>query len=283
MHKSLTILAVTVLFIICGCSQADKGFRQHPSGLSYKFFETNARGENPQPGDIIVLALKIKTRENLLIDESNFYRLQLGNPLYRGDFFTGLALLQVGDSACLKLDASGFFEKTRKGTLPVEFQQGDPVYVYLRLKNIVTSSELEEERAGLYHTDREQEMGLLKDYIELTNVTVKPKPSGLYYIEKKKGTGRKAEPGNKLMVHYTGTTIDGKMFDTSLTRGRPLTFLLGQGQVIKGWEEGFSYMNEGGVARFIIPSDLAYGKDGFSTIILPWSTLVFDVELLKVE
>lgn len=283
MHMRLMLLIGAVVLIISGCSRSDKGFRQHPTGLSYKFFEMNAKGANPQPGDIIVLALKILTKDNRLVDESAFYRLQLGKPLYKGDFYTGLALLQVGDSACLKLDAAGFFEKTRKGSLPVEFQQGDPVYIHVRLKNIITSSELEEERASVYHSGPEQEMGLLKDYIQLTNVSVKPTESGLYYIEKKKGTGKKAEPGRKLTVHYTGTTIDGKMFDTSLTRGRPLTFILGQGQVIRGWDEGFSYMNEGGVARFIIPSSLAYGKDGFSNLILPWSTLVFDVELLKVE
>jgi FKBP-type peptidyl-prolyl cis-trans isomerase len=265
------------------CNKSNQGFKQHPSGLSYKFFEMNPEGATPQPGDLIVLSLKITTEEGKMIDESPFYRMQLQKPMFKGDFYTALALLQVGDSICFKLDAAGFFEKNRKRDLPFEFQQGDPVYIYVRLKNIVSTQDLEEEKASVYHSDREQEMNLLKDYIALTNTTEKPSTSGLYYIEKKKGTGKKAEPGKQLTVHYTGKTIDGKIFDSSVQRGRPFSFILGQGQVIKGWDEGFLHMQTGGQSRFIIPSDLAYGKEGYQNIILPYSTLVFDVELLEVN
>jgi FKBP-type peptidyl-prolyl cis-trans isomerase len=243
----------------------------------------NPEGRAPKPGDILVLSLKVQNESGKVLDESPFYRLQLGKPMFKGDFYTGLALLQVGDSACLKLDAAGYYEKTRKRDLPVEFQQGDPVYIYLRFKNILSSEDLEEEKASIYHTDREQEMNLLKDFLKLTNTTVPPTASGLYYVEKKPGSGRKAENGRTLVVHYTGKTIDGKIFDSSLQRGRPIEFVLGQGQVIKGWDEAFLLMKEGGKARLIIPSDLAYGKQGYSNIILPYSTLEFDVELLEVR
>jgi len=281
----LTIVALLAL-IICGgysCNSKDKAFKKHPSGLSYRFLEMNPEGKNPKTGDVLVLSLKIMNQDNKVVDESNFYRMQLGKPMFKGDFYTALSLLQVGDSVCFKLDAAGFFEKNRKRDLPVEFHQGDPVYIYVRLKNILSSEDLETEKETTYHTDFEQEKNLLKDYIELTNTTVKPTVSGLYYIQKKKGQGKKAEVGKTLVVHYTGTTIDGKIFDSSLQRGRPLSFVLGRGQVIKGWDEGFQFMQEGGEARFIIPSDLAYGKTGYSNLILPYSTLIFEVELLEVK
>jgi FKBP-type peptidyl-prolyl cis-trans isomerase len=243
----------------------------------------NPQGITPKTGDILVLSLKILNGENKMVDESSFYRMQLGKPMFQGDFYTALSLLQVGDSACFKLDAAGFFEKNRKRDLPVEFRQGDPVFIYVRLKNILSSEDLESEKENIYHTDFEQEKNLLKNYIELTNTTAKPTTSGLYYIEKKKGKGKKAEIGKTLVVHYTGTTIDGKIFDSSLQRGKPFSFVLGKGQVIKGWDEGFQFMQAGGEARFIIPSDLAYGKTGYSNLILPYSTLVFEVELLDVK
>jgi len=280
-----TVISLLIILSAIGysCSNKEKAFKKHPSGVNYRFLEMNPEGKTPKPGDILVLSIKILNKENKVFDESNFYRMQLSNPMFKGDFYTALALLQVGDSVCFKLDAAGFFEKNRKRDLPVEFKQGDPVIIYLRLKNILSSADLESERESTYHTDRDQEMSLLKTYIEMANVTVKPTSSGLYYIQKKKGSGKKAEVGKTLVVHYTGTTIDGKIFDSSLQRGKPLTFVLGQGQVIKGWDEGFQFMQEGGEARFIIPSDLAYGKEGYSNLILPYSTLVFEVELLEVK
>jgi len=283
MKNKIGLLLILLVVVANGCHKSDKGFKKHPSGLSYRFFEMNPEGKSPKPGDIVVLSLRIETGDGKVMDESAFYRLQLGKPMFKGDFYTGLALFQVGDSACLKLDAAGYYEKTRKRDLPVEFQQGDPVYIFLRLKNILSSQDLDDEKASLYHTDREQELNLLRDFIKLTNTTVQPTASGLYYVEQKAGTGRKAENGRTLVVHYTGKTIDGKIFDSSLQRGRPIEFVLGQGQVIKGWDEAFLMMKEGGKARLIIPSDLAYGKQGYSNIILPYSTLEFDVELLEVR
>ncbi len=275
---------VVVLFgALVSCGSKDKDFKKHPSGLSYRFLEMNPEGKTPKTGDILVLSTKISNKDNVVVDESNFYRMQLRNPMFQGDFYTALALLQVGDSVCFKLDASGFFQKNRKRDLPKEFMQGDEVYINVRLKNILNAEDLESERENSYHTDFEQEMNLLKNYIELSNTTVKPTASGLYYIEKKKGNGKKAQVGNTLVVHYTGTTIDGKIFDSSLQRGTPLTFVLGKEQVIKGWDEGFQFMQAGGEGRLIIPSNLAYGKDGYSTLILPYSTLVFEVELLEVK
>lgn len=277
------LAGMATVIILSGCGRGKVGFKQHPSGLQYRFFEMNPQGENPSVGDILVISMKIATSSGAVVDESSFYRLQLSNPVYKGDFHTGLALLQVGDSACFKLDAFDFFEKSRKRDLPAQFQQGDPVLVYVRLKNILSINDLETERLAYYHSGPDQEMNLLQEYLELTNTRVTPTESGLYYIEKKKGTGKRAVPGSRLTVHYTGKTIDGKVFDSSLNRGNPLVFVLGQGQVIKGWDEGFAFMSEGTQARLIIPSDLAYGKEGYRDIILPYSTLVFDVEVIRVD
>ncbi len=283
MRLSAVAFIAVILVAFSSCSSGEKEFKKHPSGLYYRFLEMNPEGKTPKTGDILVLSTRITTKDNLVVDQSSFYRMQLSNPMFQGDFYTGLALLQVGDSICFKLDAENFFQKNRKRDLPVEFKAGDPVYVYVRLKNILDSKDLESERENSYHTDFEQEMSLLKNYIELTNTTVKPTASGLYYIEKKKGTGKKAEPGKTVVVHYTGTTVDGRVFDSSLQRGTPLNFVLGRGQVIKGWDEGLQFMKAGGEGRLIIPSTLAYGKEGYSNLILPYSTLIFEIELLEVK
>jgi len=102
-------------------------------------------------------------------------------------------------------------------------------------------------------------------------------------IFKKKVEGVKPNFGDKVVAHYTGKFTDGKVFDSSVPSGTPFTFPLGQGRVIKGWDEGFALLHVGEKATFIIPYHLAYGEAGRPPTIPPKATLIFDVELLDVR
>ena len=110
---------------------------------------------------------------------------------------------------------------------------------------------------------------------------VKETPSGLQYKIIKEGTGAFPKPTDKVTVNYRGKLIDGKVFDASYDRGEPVSFPLNQ--VIKGWTEGLQLLKPGGKAELYIPSDLAYGDRGAGQTIPPGSTLIFEVELIKVE
>ena len=109
-------------------------------------------------------------------------------------------------------------------------------------------------------------------------------------IDHVEGQGKEARAGSPIVVHYTGWLFDadkennkGEKFDSSLDRNDPFSFNLGAGQVIKGWDEGFAGMKEGGKRTLIIPADMGYGAAGAGGVIPPNATLVFDIELLEVQ
>lgn len=118
-----------------------------------------------------------------------------------------------------------------------------------------------------------------------TPVTGKPvtTSSGLEYWDITKGTGATATSGKHVRVHYTGWLTNGKAFDSSLDRGQPFEFVLGAGNVIKGWDEGVEGMKVGGKRQLRIPPQLGYGARGAGGVIPPNATLIFDVELLGVK
>jgi FKBP-type peptidyl-prolyl cis-trans isomerase len=119
-----------------------------------------------------------------------------------------------------------------------------------------------------------------------TKVTGEPTKtaSGLEYWDIKVGTGAEAKPGHTVKVDYTGWLTNGKEFDSSVGTGRPFQFMLGAGQVIKGWDEGVAGMKVGGKRQLRIPPELAYGAAGVPRAgIGPNSTLIFDVQLLDVK
>ncbi len=114
-------------------------------------------------------------------------------------------------------------------------------------------------------------------------------PSGLQFEDTRAGDGAEAQPGQRVRVHYTGWLYDptakdsrGKKFDSSKDRGQPFSFGLGQGEVIRGWDEGVAGMKVGGTRVLTIPADLGYGARGAGGVIPPNATLVFEVDLLGV-
>ncbi|MEX0813297.1 MAG: peptidylprolyl isomerase [Chitinophagales bacterium] len=153
-------------------------------------------------------------------------------------------------------------------------------------KNFDAAKTFEEAQAEL-EAEKEKTQAAARESFE--NLVKKEYPdakstnSGLHYIIEEEGSGNQAAAGKTVKVHYSGYLQDGKKFDSSVDRGEPIEFPLGQGMVIPGWDEGIALLKEGGKAKLIIPYYLAYGEQGRAPVIPPKATLIFDVELIEVN
>lgn len=164
--------------------------------------------------------------------------------IQQGDRIETLEILRVGSEA-EAWDAVAAFEAFKKGR---------------------------EERLEKERKEQEARMASLSEGFEETG-------SGLRYKILESGDGDKPKRGDRVSVHYKGALVDGTVFDSSFERNQPIEFLLGEGQVIQGWDEGIQLLRVGDKARFILPPDLAYGSRGAGGVIPPNAVLVFDVSL----
>ena len=175
-------------------------------------------------------------------------------------------------SGIKKLDINDFADGLR-----AIYEGAEQKMSFDEAKQIVTEFFTNLEKQGAEQNERLGRESLEKNKdVEGVKVTA----SGLQYQVVKEGEGLQPGPNDVVTVHYTGKLIDGTVFDSSVERGEPASFPLDK--VIPGWTEGLQLMSEGSQYRLFIPSELAYGSKGAGDNILPNSTLIFDVELIKV-
>ena len=272
-------LAVATVLAFGACSKY-KGFKKDKSGIYYQFHgDIHDTADQPQTGDLVGIMMSLRAGDSLLIPMMPNQMLM--DSLYEGDMFQALRMMHVGDSATFILDGPQFFEQMMTPGQEYTFGE-DPLYLDVKLLGLMKKADFEKAQAeyeAQLSERKEMEASDIEDYLQ-KNPGLKQQTTGVYLKSVKKGTGDKVEPLQTVKVHYTGKFTDGTVFDSSVERGEPATFAVGQ--VIPGWVEGLQLMREGAAYRLFIPSNLAYGPHGTGPI-QPNSTLIFDVQLLKVE
>lgn len=279
----LALLTVACVFSFNSCSKY-KGFKQDKeSGIYYKFYVQNKDSVQAQTGDVVSLLYQLSLKDSVLVSTIPIQEL-VQESIYKGDVYSAIRMLHVGDSATFILNADTFFHYMG-GSNPFDKKE---LYFTFKMTELMPKAEVDaimqaqEEQYNEYIAQaRAAEDSLMQNYIAKNKIKVAPTASGLYFISKKAGKGVQATAGKKVSVHYVGKLLDGTEFDNSVKRGEPIEFVLGQGQVIPGWDEGIAMMKEGEKAVLLIPSKLAYGERG-NQAIPPCAPLVFDVELVKV-
>ncbi|MDF2455855.1 MAG: FKBP-type peptidyl-prolyl cis-trans isomerase [Cytophagaceae bacterium] len=268
-------------------SQTPKQYKKvTETGLQYHFYK-DVKGTNAVAENVIKVNFQMYTStDSLLRDtwkESGAITAYAQKPGYKASLEEAFLMMSPGDSAAFLINADSMFEKAIRAPMPEFIKKGSNFKFIVKMEGVYTKEEYEalvkKEEAELVG----KEDKTIQDYMAKNNLKGVKQPSGLYYVQTQPGTGVRAEAGKSVSVHYTGKLLNGTKFDSSLDRNAPFDFALGQGQVIKGWDEGIALMSVGEKGLLLIPSALGYGTRGAGGSIPPNSVLIFEVELLDVK
>ncbi len=276
--KRGTFLGLTFALILASCN---KGFETSESGSQYRIISHEEDARTIKAGDMLLVNLRMSTEssDSVIMEtfKDNSPRYIPADEAVLKDI---LVLLAKGDSVEMLVNADTLFQKSFGVPKPESMKNEKNVHFIVKIVDVFDQAELKNKSMEQMKQLIEKDSLALKGFLSnLTNVQTTT--SGLMYIVEKTGSGNAPKKGDKVSTRYKGTFLNGETFDENLEK-EPFEFTIGLGQVIPGMDEGVSLMNPGSKYKLIIPWNLAYGERG-SGPILPCSSLVFDVELLKVN
>jgi len=284
--KNKFVLIIVLSLIFAQCNTSD--FQNNDNGLQYKFLKEKENGLKPKIGNFVEIKIRYAdSKDSLMFDSKELtgaFRIELKTKnRNKLSLERAIIMLKVGERALFKIPADSFYINNKNENPPKNIKKASLLTFDIELVKILDKKEVELERAEFIKQRKKEEDDILLQYVKENHKDIRANISGLYIIVQKQGNGKKAEYGDKLFVNYIGKFLNEEIFDSSYDRNEPIEFTLGKLQVIKGWEEGFFGMKEGTKAKFIIPSHLAYGKKGYGKIIPAYSSLIFEVELIKIK
>lgn len=290
--KKTSLLIISLLaissFFVASCQSGDPrfpGFTVAENGLIYQFGHRSDSTVAPVTGDFVTLIMTYGKKDSVVFDSRTIPQdmvIPMIAPLFKGDIYDAIGMMHIGDSATFILPADSVFKKLfRMPSTPPEFAKEPFMYFNVKLLKIQSQAEMDAEKQALMEQQQAEENAIRTEFLTANFPNAQPTASGLYVIVQTEGKGASPVAGQKVTVHYVGTFLDGTQFDSSVDRGQPFEFVLGQGQVIPGWDEGVALMKKGEKSTLVIPSSLAYGPGRQG--IPPFSTLVFEVELINFQ
>lgn len=291
----LSIVFIPAL-LFSSCNQNE--FKSSDKGYKYKIV-MEGRGPGFENNHYILMSMDYYYENDSLLYTSS----QRGVPVSmqyidtlwekRGQLYQGLKSLHVGDSAIFRVKCSDLYEVSFRGNVPYGLNPNAEITVHIGITDMIDQTGFRMWQAGLIQSRQErirerraqqflEDIYLIDLYLEEQGIVAMELESGIRYIIKNPGNGIKPEEGDHITLHYTGYLLDGTRFDSSLDKQEPFEYVMGTGDVIKGWDECIAVLSEGAASTFYVPSTLAYGENGQGNLIAPNSILVFDLEMLEI-
>lgn len=285
--KELLFTLLAVLIVSCNNSSEYPGYSKAFPNVYFKLLKIGENDQKCAAGDYVTADITYKT-----LYDSVFFKgrrkFQISKPLYEGSIDDCMMMLREDEAASFIIPANEFFSKTLGTSMPSFLLPQGKMKFEAEVLDIQTPKEYQKEKEAFLSWIEDfgaYEKIILKQYLEDSKLRLKPTQSGLYSLILKAGNEKTVHVGDTITVHYEGRFLNGKFFDSTRKRNEAFQFVYGQQwQVIKGLEEAIGLMHEGERSLFIMPSDLAFGETGSSTgIIPPFTSLIFEVELLKIN
>lgn len=276
-----------------------------PNGVSYEIF-TKSPGEKIKMKDVITFNFVQKTgKDSVLFDSFAAGRpvtIAVDSSRNISDLMYFFPLMAEKDSALVKIPADSLFSDGQMERPPF-FPAGSSLQFVIKVEKVQSMEQAMAERQKMIDAQAKvadslkvNELSILDAFVSKNQLKMTSTPSGLRYAILRPSTKARPVAGDTVFVNYVGRTLSGKLFDSSIEAeakkggleqpGRnyePISFVVGEGEVVPGWDEGLLLLNEGSKARLLVPSSLAYGPRGAGQDIAPFSTLDFEVELVKVN
>lgn len=273
-------------------NKRDTAYQKTESGLCY-VIEREGTAEAPQAKQYVKMHYTGKFMDGRKFDSSHdrneafIFQVGVGRVIKGWD--EGVPLFKVGSKGTLYIPPQlGYGSQGAGGVIPPNASLIFDIEVLEIVEEAAYNAYIEAKRAEYEKLQQEQlqkqfekEAVEIQQYIHQKGWPIQYTPTGLFYVIDEPGTGTKPENGQQISVHYTGKLLNDQVFDSSVQRGQPFSFKLGEGQVIRGWDEGMGLFNEGGKGKLIIPSFMGYGSQAVGPIPAN-SILCFEVELVKV-
>jgi len=272
------VIVMLVALTMLACSSKYPGYDKTTTGLYYKLYKVGKDTVKAKQGDWVSMNMSYKYKDSTLFNSKTAMggtpvRFQLPASDFKGDIYEGIRMLAAGDSADFIISADSLFMKTfRQPQRPPFIDSNSIVHFYITMLSIDSPV-----------TMMKKEEDALKKYIEDKKITVTPMPSGLYFVETVKGKGIKIDTGAWVKTHFKVSLIDGKQIFSTVERGEPMEFEFGKKFDTPGFEEGVAQMVKGGKATLIVPSKIAFGESGRGAMVPPYSTVIYDVEIIDVQ
>lgn len=297
--------------LLQACNKGSVDFKKADNGVDYKLFAKNKSGEfepknapaktdtvgKPKEGQVLTLEMRYFTqtkggKDTLLFDtHKNGFPVQIPimKPTFKGGLEDAFSLVRPGDSAVFRISADSLFAKTFQQPMPPFIKKGSQLTFHVLAQKVQSQQEamMDQQKMMMEFMEKQNKKDeqVIQEYVKKEGLKAQKTASGLYYVVSQPGTGAPAKAGQTVAVKYKGTLLDGTVFDggdNPQLGGKPFEFTLGQGQVIRGWDEGIALLNEGAKGTLLVPSTMGYGPQQQGKIPAN-SVLRFDVELVDVK
>ncbi|QEC54084.1 peptidylprolyl isomerase [Anseongella ginsenosidimutans] len=293
MNSKITCILLAAGSVMVGCGKSGTT----DDGLSYKIHTKN-NGKEINEGDYVKFHLVYKTENDSVLqssyDRGTPFEALIDSMSFQGAptfeyLYHALKMMTLKDSATFHMKSDSLFSTDTtftpgmaKPPRPPFIRPGSNVTMVVKVEEVKTKEEIEQELKEKRDKQTGLEADTINQYIEEHDLEVKKTPAGIQYHISNETDGPRPTSGDTVVVHYTGTLLDGTKFDSSYDRGEPISFALVKGAVIDGWYEGIPLFRKGEKGILIIPSAYGYGEFG-SGPIPSNSPLVFEVELVDIK